>query len=78
MSNVKIKLNRSGIRELLQSSAMQQICREHAEKAKARCGDGYEMDSRVGRNRANAMIWANTPAARRDNMKNNTILKALK
>lgn len=78
MSKVKIKLNRSGVKELLQSSAMQQVCREHAERVKTRCGDGYEMDSRVGRNRVNARVWADTPAAQQDNLKNNTIQKALK
>ncbi len=78
MSRVKVKLNRAGVKELLQSSAMQQICREHAERIKARCGDGYEMDSRVGRNRVNAMVWAESPEAIRNNLKNNTIFKALK
>lgn len=78
MSNVKVKLNRSGVRELLQSPAMQKVCREHAEQIRSRCGAGYESDVYVGRNRANAMVWAETSAAKRDNLDNNTILKALK
>ncbi len=78
MSNVKVKLNRSGVRALLQSPAMQKECRKQAEQIRSRCGDGYESDVYVGRNRANAMVWAETSAAKRDNLDNNTILKALK
>jgi len=78
MADVKIVLNRSGVRELLRSPEMLQICEEHAGDVLGRCGDGYKTDSRTGKNRVNAMVYADTCQARADNLKNNTILKALK
>lgn len=78
MSNVKIKLNSQGVQELLKSAEMQSICQEHAKAIQDRCGDGYESDVYVGKNRCNAMVWASSSKARRDNARNNTILKAVR
>jgi phage-related protein len=78
MSKNKFKLNRAGVRELMQSQEMQKVLKEKADGIKARCGDGYEQDMLVGKNRANAMVWADTPKAISDNSENNTILKAVK
>lgn len=75
---VKIKLNRAGVRALLRSDEMRQICAEQAQDIAKRCGSGYEMDSYVGKNRVNAMVWPESAEARQDNYHNNTILKALK
>jgi len=72
------KLNRSGVAELMKSNEMQSILTEKASGIRNRCGDGYEQDIRVGKNRANAMVRAATYQARLDNMKNNTILKAVR
>lgn len=72
------KLNRSGVRQLMQSAEMQSVLRDKASQIQSRCGDGYESDVMVGKNRANAMIRAATSAAKRDNMDNNTILKAVR
>ncbi|RMI77652.1 hypothetical protein ABNB56_11455 [Streptococcus iniae] len=77
MSNFVFKLNRAGVSELLKSSEMQSILTEHATTIKNRAGDGYEQDIYVGKNRANAMVKAETFKARRDNSKNNTLLKAV-
>lgn len=74
----KFKLNRKGVRQLMQSQEMQAVLREKASQIAARCGDGYEQDIMVGKNRANAMVTASTYAAKRDNSKNNTILKAVR
>lgn len=78
MSNVKIKLNRSGVAELMRSSAMQEVLQEYATGIRNRCGDGYTQDVYVGKNRANAMVSAETYEANRDNIENNTILKAVR
>ncbi len=75
---VKIKLNYSGVGDLLKSPEMQTICENHASAIRARCGDGYEQDSYAGKTRANAMVWPSSAKARHDNARNNTILKALK
>lgn len=74
----KFKLNRKGVGELLKSDEMQVILKEHATNIRSRCGDGYEQDERVGKNRANAMVYANTYQAKADNLRNNTILKAVR
>lgn len=78
MAKVKFQLNRNGVRELLKSSEMQSICLDYANSALGRLGPGYEVSSHSGRNRVNAEVKAETFAAKRDNLKNNTILKAVK
>lgn len=78
MAKNKFELNRQGVGELLKSEEMQQYLSKLASGIKNRCGDGYSQDIFVGKNRANAMVWAETPEAKRDNLKNNTILKAVK
>ncbi|MGI1734901.1 hypothetical protein [Streptococcus uberis] len=77
MSKFVFKLNRSGVAELMKSQAMQDVLKEHATTIKNRAGDGYEQDIYVGKNRANAMVKAETFKARKDNSKNNTLLKAV-
>ena len=78
MSNMKFKLNRSGVAQLMKSAEMQAVLKEKASAIKNRCGDGYEQDIFVGKNRANAMVSAESLKARKDNSKNNTILKAVR
>lgn len=77
MSKFSFKLNRQGVAELMKSQAMQNVLKEHATAIKDRAGDGYEQDIYVGKNRANAMVKAETFKARKDNSKNNTLLKAV-
>lgn len=74
----KFKLNRSGVASLLKSPEMQSILSEHAKNIANRCGSGYTFDNYVGKNRANSMVFPDSFAAKRDNKKNNTILKAVK
>ena len=78
MSNLKIKLNSAGVQSLLKSSEMQNVLSEHATAIRQRAGDGYEQDVYVGKTRANAMVKATSFKAKRDNMKNNTLLKAVR
>lgn len=75
---VKVVLNRSGVRQLLLSSEMEGIVSGLARQALGRLGSGYEQDTYKGRNRVNAMIVAKTYKAKRDNSKNNSLLKALR
>lgn len=77
MSKVRFELNRAGVRELMQSPEMVSVCTQYANAVRARAGDGYEVSSYVGKNRANASVIATTYEARRDNYENNTLLKAL-
>lgn len=79
MSKNRFVLNRAGVAQLLKSSEMQSGLKAKA-KAKIireRCGDGYEQDIYVGKNRANTMVYADSIKAKRSNAKHNTILKAV-
>ena len=78
MNKMKFKLNSSGVRALLQSNEMQAVLDKQATAIRNRAGVGYQQDTYVGKNRANAMVWADTHQAKRDNMKNNTLLKAVR
>lgn len=78
MAKSGFKLNYAGVGQLLKSTEMQHVLEEKATAIKNRCGDGYEQDIYVGKTRANAMVYAETFEAKRDNMKNNTILKAVR
>ena len=78
MSKVEIVLNSGGIRELLKSAETMAICEEHAQRARNSLGEGYEVNTMVGKIRANAEICAVTFKARKENSQNNTILKALR
>lgn len=77
MSKVKFELNRAGVQELLKSDEMAGICKQYANQVRGRCGDGYTVDTYSGKNRVNASVHASTSAARKDNLNNNTLLKAL-
>ncbi|MDZ5589956.1 hypothetical protein [Enterococcus cecorum] len=78
MSNFKFKLNRAGVSQLMKSAEMKSVLISYASNIRNRCGDGYEQDIYVGSNRANAMVSAATAKAKRDNKKNNTLLKAVR
>ncbi len=76
---MKIELNRSAVRDqLLKSDAIMDFCEDKAKEIQARCGEGYEVDTHVGKNRVNAMVYADTYEARAKNAKYNTLLKAVK
>lgn len=77
MSKFKFELNRAGVRELMRSDAMKDIVSGHAENAHSRLGSGYKTDTYVGKNRVNAMVFADTEQAIDDNSENNSLLKAV-
>ena len=78
MSKTKFELNRKGVADLMKSGDMQEILESYATGIRNRSGEGYEQDVYVGKNRANARVWADSQQARSDNLKNNTILKSVK
>ena len=77
MADFKFELNTAGVRELLQSSEMMSICEQYANNAVAALGDGYEMSTYVGKTRVNASVMAVSYAAKKENLENNSILKAV-
>lgn len=77
MSKTRFELNSAGVRKLLMSAEMQSGLKEYAAMVQSRAGDGYEISEYIGKNRANVSVHAETKKARKDNLKNNTLLKAL-
>lgn len=77
MAKVEIELNSEGVRELLRSPAILAACRDVANGVAARAGDGYSVSSYTGTNRVNVSVGTETAKAMRDNLKNNTLLKAV-
>lgn len=78
MSKVKIELNSAGVRDMLRSPEMQALLEERAQNVLNSLGAGYDKSLMVGKNRANVSIIVTTYDAYRDNLSNNTILKALR
>lgn len=76
---VKFELNRAGVRELLKSPEMRDILQDYGNKAINRLGEGYEAvpGDTSESVRAKVKVTATTYKTRRDNLKNNTILKAV-
>ena len=78
MSNVKFKLNLPGLNELMKSAEMQSALNAAAGQIQARAGAGYEVESAHPISFvAIASVRAADYKARLDNLKNNTLLKAM-
>lgn len=74
MSKFKFELNYQGVRSLLHSSAMKEVLLGYGQAIANKAGDGYEaknMPTRV------IAVSTTTDKARRDNLDNNTLLKAM-
>ena len=78
MAKMKFKLNYNCVGQLLKSAEMQGVLEEKATGIKNSAGEGYAQDVYVGKTRANAMVYADSFKAKRDNKKNNTLLKAVR
>lgn len=78
MGKMRIELNSAGVRELLQSSAMAAVCMQQALAIAGRAGPGYSVSTFTGATRVNASVRTETAEAMKDNMKNNTLLKAVR
>lgn len=74
----KVVLNSKGIREMLKGEEMQALLKERATEIANRAGEGYEVDVHTGKTRANASVYTTSKKVMRDNMKNNTLLKAVR
>ena len=74
---VRIELNRDGIAALLKSSEVQDDLRRRAEAIAKQAGDGFEVDVRVGANRARASVRTATIEAMRAEAESRTLTQAL-
>ena len=77
MAKIHVELNEKEVRNMMRSSEMMAICREYAAGIASEAGAGYGVSTYVGKTRVNASAYAETEKAHRDNLKNNTLLKAL-
>ena len=79
MSKVKFTLNKKGVRDLLMSPEVLAYCEGQANAISSRAGSGYEASSSpVGQTRVHARVTAVTDEAIKDNLENNTLLKAVR
>lgn len=78
MSNLKIVLNRQGVRDLLHEAPIVAECKRYADMIYSACGgvEGYEIKSIGGVRRKGYQVRAARYPAIADNLKNNTIEKA--
>lgn len=72
----KLVLNKEGVREMLTSKELLEVCVKYANQMGAKLGEGYEVSEYTGKNRVNASVRAVSDAAKRDTLENNTLLKA--
>ena len=77
-SSFKFKLNTKGIGAFLKSEPVQKMISERANEIANRAGTGYEADTQIGQKRATGRVKAATAKAKKDNKKNNTLLKAVR
>lgn len=80
MAKVRVKLNRQAVRDLLKSEEIATVLNEVAEDVVTPIrAIGYEKGKIYkGKNRLNVSITATTYQARKDNLQNNTLIKAIK
>ena len=77
MAKIRFELNEKGVRELMQSDAMLAECSKYANAALSSLGEGYDVNTYCGKTRVNAEVEAVTARARKENLENNTIWKAV-
>lgn len=77
MSKVKFTLNRKGVGELLKSGEMQKVVSQIGTKVANRAGKEYEAKTVVRPTRVVSTVTPNSVKAHFDNLKHNTLLKAL-
>lgn len=77
MSKTKVTLLHEGFNELRRSPEMRAALAAEAARIAQRAGDGYETDEKLLSGRAVASVATATPGAMRDNLDNNTLLKAV-
>lgn len=78
MAKVHVELNSDGIVELMKSGEIMSILESHGRSMVSSLGEGYAMDSYSrGKSRGNVSVYAETQEAYKDNMNNNSLLKAV-
>lgn len=78
MAKVKFELNYKGVGELLKTEELQDYMQDIGDRIATKAGSGYAADTKAGKIRAHTFIKPTNMAAYFDNLKNNTLLKALR
>lgn len=80
MSKLRVELLPQGVRELLKSEEIAAVCEEKAVKTLQAAGEskGYKMEKRSYPERTGYAVYAASIHARRDNLKNDTLEKAVR
>lgn len=78
MGKLKVVLNEEGVRQMLKSGEMALLLKERAQDAVSRIGGGYNITTHTGVNRVNVSISPASYKAHKEDLKNNTIIKALR
>lgn len=76
-SKVQIELNYKGVGQLLKSENMQDALESVTAKIAQNAGSGYANDVKVMGTRAISSVYTTSKKAAKDNLKNNTLLKAV-
>lgn len=74
MSNFKFVLDYGGVRELLHSDGMVKVLEGYAGSVASKAGKGYKVKQMPTRA---IVVETSTKEAEKDNLKNNTLLKAV-
>lgn len=77
MGNVKYEMDYAGIGQLLKCSELCDGMQAIGNNVASRAGVGFIADTSVGKKRAHTFVRPDTAEAYYDNLKNNTLLKAL-
>lgn len=77
MAKEKMVLNSAAIRALLRSAWTKQLIEQIAGNVAKRAGDGYSVRSYDLGTRRLANVYADSNEARKDNLENNTLIKAV-
>lgn len=73
----KVKLNTAGFRALRNDPSVVNDLQSRGRRIQSAAGSGYVVEGGAGRNRARVVVIAASPAAMRDNAKNNTLIRAM-
>lgn len=73
----KFELNSRGVVELMKSANMKKVLSNYGSSVSNKAGHGYSYSVQESGDRSKVFVHASTKKAKRDNLKNNTLLKAL-
>lgn len=71
------ELDSKGVVALMKSEEMKELLGSFGKRVASSAGDGYESSPINSSDRSKVFVYADTSEAKQDNLKNNTLLKAL-